>query len=221
MGDGLFYNEIGYLPQQTSIQKDFPAKVLEIVLSGCRGKRAFHPFYSNREKETAFFNMEKLKITDLKNKCYRELSGGQQQRVLLARALCSAKKLIILDEPVAGLDPMVTNELYYFIKQINNDGMTIIMVSHDVNCAVMHASHILHLQNKPVFFGKTADYIESDAGKFFLGGHISDCNMAECDIEHINNEHVNGGHVNGEHVKSEHAGSEHVSGEQTARTEKI
>ena len=171
-GHDILQNEIGYLPQQTSAQKDFPATVREIVMSGCQNKRGFRPFYSAEEKEKAAYNMEKLKISDLKNKCYRELSGGQQQRVLLARALCAAKKLIIMDEPVSGLDPMVTNELYFFIKQINRAGMTIIMVSHDVSCSVKHASHILHLQNKSVFFGTTADYVKSDAGKFFLGGHI-------------------------------------------------
>ena len=161
-------NEIGYLPQQTGAQKDFPASVYEVVLSGCLAKRCWRPFYSKRERETALKNMEKLDITDLKNKSYRELSGGQQQRVLLARALCAACRLILLDEPVSGLDPLMTVELYCLIRKINDEGMTVIMVSHDIECAVSHATHILHLQNKPLFFGPVEDYKNSEIGKRFL-----------------------------------------------------
>jgi len=170
VGDGLKKNEIGYIPQQTSAQKDFPASVREVVISGCLNSRGFRPFYTKTERATASENMEKLKIREFKNQSYRELSGGQQQRVLLARALCATKKLLLLDEPVAGLDPIVTNDLYNIIKQINDEGTTIIMVSHDINSAVKYASHILHLQNKPLFFGTKADYIYSAAGKRFLGG---------------------------------------------------
>ncbi len=170
VGDGLKQNEIGYLPQQTSVQKDFPASVNEVVISGCLNARGLRPFYTKKDRATAYSNMGKLRIKEYKNRSYRELSGGQQQRVLLARALCATKKLLLLDEPVAGLDPIVTNELYSLIKQINNDGITIIMVSHDINSAVKFASHILHLQNKPLFFGTTDDYRNSPAGKRFLGG---------------------------------------------------
>lgn len=168
-GDGLKQNEIGYLPQQTNIQKDFPASVWEVVLSGCLNSRGLHPFYSKAERTKTLLNIEKLSLTEFKKHSYRELSGGQQQRVLLARALCATKKLLLLDEPVAGLDPIVTNELYGMIRQINVEGITIIMVSHDINSAVKYASHILHLQNKPIFVGTTSDYLKSDAGKRFLG----------------------------------------------------
>jgi len=170
VGEGLKQNEIGYLPQQTSAQKDFPASVKEVVVSGCLNSRGLRPFYTKRDRAIAYANMEKLRIKEFKNKSYRELSGGQQQRVLLARALCATQKLLLLDEPVAGLDPIVTNELYSLIKQINDDGITIIMVSHDINSAVKYASHILHLQNKPLFFGTTEDYRNSPSGKRFLGG---------------------------------------------------
>lgn len=169
MSDGLLQTEIGYLPQQTNAQKDFPASVWEVVLSGCLNNRGLRPFYSVNEKEKARSNMKKLGVLDLERQSYRELSGGQQQRVLLARALCATKKLVLLDEPVSGLDPMVTNELYQLIKEINSEGITVIMVSHDVVSAVKYASHILHLQNKPLFFGATSDYIKSEAGKRFLG----------------------------------------------------
>lgn len=169
--DGLLRREIGYLPQQTAVQKDFPASVWEVVLSGCLNNRGLRPFYSNAEKESARSNMEKLEIENLKYRCYRELSSGQQQRALLARALCATKKLILLDEPVSGLDPVVTGELYRLIKQINSEGVTVVMVSHDVESAVKYASHILHLRNnKASFFGTVADYTESGAGKYFLGG---------------------------------------------------
>ena len=170
--DGLKQNEIGYLPQQTEVQKDFPASVKEIVLSGCLNRSGFRPFYSKSQKETAARNMEKLGITDLSGKCYRELSGGQQQRVLLARALCAAEKLLVLDEPVAGLDPMVTKSLYSLIEEINRSGMTVIMVSHDMEAAVEYASHILHIGHKPLFFGKKEDYVKSDVYlRFSKGGN--------------------------------------------------
>ena len=168
--DGLKQNEIGYLPQQTEVQKDFPASVKEIVLSGCLNRSGFRPFYSKSQKDTAARNMEKLGITDLSGKCYRELSGGQQQRVLLARALCAAEKLLVLDEPVAGLDPMVTKALYSLIEEINKSGMTVIMVSHDMEAAVEYASHILHIGHKPLFFGKKEDYVKSDVYLRFSEG---------------------------------------------------
>ncbi|MGN0546210.1 MAG: metal ABC transporter ATP-binding protein [Acutalibacteraceae bacterium] len=168
--DGLKQNEIGYLPQQTEVQKDFPASVKEIVLSGCLNRSGFRPFYSKSQKETAARNMEKLGITELSGKCYRELSGGQQQRVLLARALCAAEKLLVLDEPVAGLDPMVTKSLYSLIEEINKSGMTVIMVSHDMDAAVEYASHILHIGHKPLFFGKKEEYVKSDVYLRFSEG---------------------------------------------------
>lgn len=173
-GDGLNSSEIGYLPQQTIVQRDFPASVKEIVLSGFASKLGFRPFYSTAEKATAKNNMRKLDILDLQNRCYRELSGGQQQRVLLARALCATESMLLLDEPVAGLDPKVTSEMYELINKINKqDGITIIMVSHDINAAIKYASHILHLGNHPLFFGTKEDYLNSSVGKAFtemMGG---------------------------------------------------
>ena len=169
-GNGLLATEIGYLPQQTAVQKDFPASSYEIVLSGRLSKRGIRPFYSRKDKESARENMKMLDIQNLSKKCYRELSGGQQQRVLLARALCATQKLLLLDEPVAGLDPIVTHELYRQIDKINKETkITVIMVSHDIHSAVKYASHILHLKNKQIFFGKTEDYIKSGAGAMFLG----------------------------------------------------
>lgn len=166
--DGLKQDEIGYLPQQTLIQRDFPASVSEVVLSGCQGSMRLRPFYSKREKRLALENMEKMDILDIKNRCYRELSGGQQQRVLLSRALCAAKKVLLLDEPVSGLDPQVTAQMYKLIGELNKtDGLTVIMISHDIAAAVTYGSHILHIGHS-VFFGKTEDYINSDVGKAFL-----------------------------------------------------
>ncbi len=167
-GDGLKSTEIGYLPQQTLIQKDFPASVREIVRSGLLGKCGFRPFYTKQQKEFARKQMERMNILELENRCYRELSGGQQQRVLLARALCAAEKMILLDEPVAGLDPKVTKEMYELIYKLNReDGITVIMVSHDIAAAVRYASHILHISHTPLFFGKKEDYIKTDIGKTF------------------------------------------------------
>ncbi|HWS28903.1 MAG TPA: metal ABC transporter ATP-binding protein [Clostridia bacterium] len=175
MGDGLKSAEIGYLPQQTAAQKDFPASAYEVVLSGRLSARGILPFYSRKDKASANENMERLGIEPLKNRCYRELSGGQQQRVLLARALCATRKVLLLDEPVAGLDPVVTQELYKLIEKVNREtGITILMVSHDIHSAVQYASHILHLKTKQAFFGTTADYLNSPVGKAFVGGERND-----------------------------------------------
>lgn len=170
-GDGLLPTEIGYLPQQTSAQKDFPASVFEVVLSGRLNRLKWKPFYSRVDKKEALAKIELMGMSRFKNRCYQELSGGQQQRVLLARALCATKKVLLLDEPVAGLDPVATSELYALIKKINADmGITIIMVSHDITAATKYASHILHLGQQQLFYGTTADYVVSEVGKRFLGG---------------------------------------------------
>ncbi|WP_040658532.1 metal ABC transporter ATP-binding protein [Oscillibacter ruminantium] len=168
-GDGLKQTEIGYLPQQTVVQKDFPASVREIVLSGCLNRCGFRPYYSREEKALAEMNMGKMGIASLAKRCYRELSGGQQQRVLLARALCATRKLLLLDEPVAGLDPKVTAEMYALIEKLNRDeGITVIMISHDIAAATRYASHILHISSKPLFYGTTADYLQTPIGKAFV-----------------------------------------------------
>lgn len=175
-GDGLKQEEIGYLPQQTVVQKDFPASVREIVLSGCLNRCGMRPFYSKEEKQLAVTNMERLGIRHLAKRCYRELSGGQQQRVLLARALCATRKLLLLDEPVAGLDPKAMADMYEIIKSLNSeDGITVIMISHDIKAAVKYASHILHISKKPLFYGDKKDYLASDIGKHFgnfIGGDV-------------------------------------------------
>ena len=169
-GDGLRKNEIGYLPQQTQAQKDFPASVREIVLSGCQGRCGSRPFYSKEEKRLAEENIGKMGIGSLTKRCYRELSGGQQQRVLLARALCATRKMLLLDEPVSGLDPRVTAEMYGLIETLNREeGITVMMISHDISAALKYASHILHIGDS-VFFGTKADYLQSPQGKDFDSG---------------------------------------------------
>lgn len=198
--DGLKRNEIGYLPQQTGAQKDFPASVYEVVLSGRLNKRGLKPFYSREDKKIAMENMKKLGIDQLKNRCYKELSGGQQQRVLLARALCATSKLLILDEPVTGLDPIASAEMYQIISDLNkNSGITVIMVSHDIIAAVDHADHILHLSNMELFFGSTHDYTHSEIGSRFLyhNCHCDGCERHSCyhhDVSHI--KHYSGGENN-------------------------
>lgn len=162
---------IGYLPQQTAAQRDFPATVYEVVQSGCLSHLGRRPFFSRADKALAMENMEKLGIAGLSRKCYRELSGGQQQRVLIARALCATKKLLILDEPITGLDPSAIQELYALIRKLNReDKVTILMVSHDVQNVVHQANKILHLQQRVLFYGSVKDYVKSRAGLEFLGG---------------------------------------------------
>lgn len=164
---GMAKNEIGYLPQQTLVQRDFPASVREIVLSGCMNRCGLRPFYNKDEKKLAHDMMRRLDIEPLTKRCYRELSGGQQQRVLLARALCAAKEVLLLDEPVAGLDPIVTEQMYDLIEKLNKEGITILMISHDIGAALRYANKILHLGDS-VFFGTKAEYLESESGKSFL-----------------------------------------------------
>lgn len=170
-GEGLSSNEIGYLPQQSPAQKDFPAAAFEVVLSGRQSGCGLRPFYSREDRRLALENMERLGIADLKNKCYRELSGGQQQRVLLARALCATEKLLLLDEPVAGLDPLAAQELYALLLSLNREqGITLVMVSHDIRSAAEQATHILHLAHRQLFFGETREYVKTELAGRFLGG---------------------------------------------------
>ncbi len=169
LGDGLEADDIGYLPQQMAVQRDFPASVREIVLSGNLNRSGLRPFYSREEKQKAMDVMEKLNISHLAGRCYRELSGGQQQRVLLARALCATRSMLLLDEPTAGLDPAAMQEMYGLVARLNREeGITVLMVSHDIGAAVSYASHILHIGEEPLFFGTKEDYMESGPGKVYL-----------------------------------------------------
>ena len=165
--DELNKKEIGYLPQQTVVQKDFPASIYEVVLSGFISKMGLRPFYSKEEKAIAKDNIEKMGLSNLLNRSYKELSGGQQQRVLLARALCATSKLLLLDEPTAGLDPKVTSEMYDLIEKLNNEGITIIMISHDISAAIKYANKILHIGSE-IFFGSKEEYVESEVGRRFI-----------------------------------------------------
>ena len=172
---GKNHKGVGYLPQQTQAQKDFPASVWEVVLSGVLNNDHRCPFYNKKNKAEAEKNMEKLNILDLKKRCYRELSGGQQQRVLLARALCATDSVLILDEPVTGLDPAASMELYETIKDLNKkENVTIIMVSHDIKNALNYATHILHLEQENDFFGTVEEYKKSNVSNMFLGGAAND-----------------------------------------------
>ena len=169
-GDGLRKNEIGYLPQQTQIQKDFPASVREIVLSGCQGRCGSRPFYNKEEKQLAEENIRKMQMENLSRRCYRELSGGQQQRVLLARALCAARRLLILDEPVTGLDPAAAQDLYRTLAYLNkNEGLAIVMVTHDLQSALQYADTVLYAGQGKWFHGTTAEYLASPYGRRFGG----------------------------------------------------
>ncbi len=150
MGGNQSKIDIGYLPQQTQVQRDFPASVFEVVLSGCLNKIGLRPFYNKAEKKLARDMIEKLKITNLTKKSYSELSGGQQQRVLLARALCATTKALLLDEPTSGLDVETTNDFYKLIKSLNNEGITIIMITHNLNEAIQDANLILRLNDSGV-----------------------------------------------------------------------
>lgn len=165
--EGLRPTEIGYLPQQTQVQRDFPASVQEIVRSGFQGQCGLRPFYTREEKAVAARNLERLGLGGFERRCYRELSGGQQQRVLLARALCATRKCLLLDEPVSGLDPKAAAQMYEIIRQLHQEGITIIMISHDLESALNHATHVLHI-GKELFFGTKEAYLRSGIGRCFL-----------------------------------------------------
>ena len=159
-------SKVGYLPQGTSVDINFPASVFEVVLTG---RLTGFPIYSKKDKYAAERALEKLSIAQFKNTPFSELSGGQRRRVLLARAICAASDTIVLDEPASSLDPVATSDFYDIIAELNRDGMTIIMVSHDVGSAVKYANKILHMGTKALFFGDTADYLESDVSHNFKG----------------------------------------------------
>jgi zinc transport system ATP-binding protein len=158
---------IGYLPQHTPAQRDFPASVREIVRSGCLKRNGLRPFWRAADKKLAEEAMARMGIDHLAGRCYRELSGGQQQRVLLARAYCATGKLILLDEPIAGLDPLAMTEMYGMIADLNREGVAVVMVSHDVSAAVQYATHILHMGKTTSFFGTTEEYLATPVGQQF------------------------------------------------------
>jgi len=170
-GDGLKQNEIGYLPQQTVVQKDFPASVFEVVLSGCVSRLGFKPFYSKEDKALARENIAKMGMAGFEKRSFKELSGGQKQRVLLARALCATEKVLLLDEPVSGLDPAVTAEMYELISGLNKSGTTVIMISHDIPSALKYANKILSIGSE-FFFGDVKDYADKFLNKSLSGGAI-------------------------------------------------
>jgi len=173
-GSSIKGMSIGYLPQKTEAQKDFPATVREVVISGCLSRRGMRPFWSREDRMRAEKQMERLKVKELEKECFRDLSGGQQQRVLLARALCATEHLLLLDEPTTGLDPSVTRELYDLLRTLNRDDHTaILMVSHDIDNALSDATHVLHMEKEMLFFGTTEEYVQSRAGKAFLDNALS------------------------------------------------
>lgn len=167
--DGFGLEEIGYLPQQTAVQKDFPASVREVVISGTISGSTFKPFYSKKDKLKTAEAMKKLEIDHIAKKSFQDLSGGQKQRVLLARAICASKKVLVLDEPVNGLDSIAAEEMYAVIDKLNKDGITIIMISHDIKRVIKNSKHILHLgQQKTMFSGNSSDYkLAAENGGFW------------------------------------------------------
>lgn len=175
--DGIKPTDVGYIPQHTVVKKDFPASVYETVLSGCLNKHGLLPFYSRADRECAVAALKKLDILQLKKKSYRELSGGQQQRVLLARALCSTGKLLMLDEPANGLDPISAAQMYELLKKLNDEGITIIMISHDVGSALSYATKILHMSNQALFFGTSEEYTSTDVAAKMLKAKERDRNV--------------------------------------------
>lgn len=158
-GDGLVKNRVGYLPQQTAAQRDFPASVEEVVRSGCVNRMGSRCFYNRRDRQKAEENMALLDVLPMRKKPYRTLSGGQQQRTLLARALCATDAMLLLDEPVTGLDPTAAAEFYDVIRDLNRKhGVAVVMVSHDLGGAMRDANRVLVMNRGMDFFGDIDDY---------------------------------------------------------------
>ena len=171
-GEGLTHTKIGYLPQRTDAQKDFPASVWEVAASGCRSSR---PFLSRAQQDAVREQLRLMGVDGLQKHSFATLSGGQQQRVLLARALCATESMLLLDEPVAGLDPLVTKEMYQVIDMLHKDrGLTVVMISHDIGAALRYADHILHLSHEESFYGTAEEYRRSPLGMRFAGGAEND-----------------------------------------------
>lgn len=164
----LSRNQIGVLPQQMPVSPDFPATVREVVTAGCLARSTKGPFLSKDAGKIVFSNMEKLGITPLADRPFRELSGGQRQRVLIARALCAAEKVLILDEPVTGLDPKTTADIYTLLEDLNRCGMTVITVTHDVKSAIKYGSKILRMNKDNVFFGSLEEYLALPEAQRYL-----------------------------------------------------
>ncbi len=170
--NGITAKDIGYLPQKIKLSSNFPASVKEVVMSGFAGKKFFQPFYNNSQKCRADDSMNLLGIKDIEKRSFLELSGGQQQRVLLARAICAAEKIVFLDEPITGLDPLASDNFYKLLSHLNkHHGVSIVMVSHDVENSVKYCSKVLHLGSSNRFFGETKDYLESDVYFHFQSLH--------------------------------------------------
>lgn len=167
--NGLKANEIGYLPQQSTLQDEFPASVMEVTLSGCLNQKKHHFRYTRKEKKMAMVQLKRMDMLKLRKKSYKECSGGQKQRVLLARALCASDKVLLLDEPTKGLDPVATKMFYDRIEDIyENMQMTIIMVSHDVQVALKYATKILYVQQNHMFYGSKEQFMNSAIGKMYM-----------------------------------------------------
>lgn len=166
---GICKSDIGYLPQKLKVENNFPASVYEIVMSGFVGKSIFNPFYTKSQKCKAEDSIELLSIDGIKSRPFTELSGGQQQRVLLARAICAAEKLVLLDEPVTGLDAQSSDNFYKLIMHLNSEhGVAVVMVSHDIERSVQFAGKVLHLGADNYFFGTVDEYKATDYYKNFL-----------------------------------------------------
>ena len=173
LDSNLSKKEIGYLPQKSEIYENFPASVYEVVISGCVNKLSIIPFCRRKEKQIANYNMNLLEISNIKNKCFHELSGGQKQRVLLARTLCSTRDIILLDEPVSGLDPIITESFYNVVNHLNNEhGTTVVMVSHDIQNCFKYASHILYIGKELFYYGSKSDFLNSEFSKNIRGNQI-------------------------------------------------
>ena len=157
-GEGLDRTSFGYLPQRSEVQSDFPASCFEVVLSGALAGCGLRPFYRRAQKKRAEEAMKRLDVFDLRDKPFSKLSGGQQQRVLLCRALCSADQMLLLDEPAAALDEASKKELYHTVARLKSEGVTVLMITHDLRAVSEFATHVLHV-GAPVFFGKTEEYM--------------------------------------------------------------
>ena len=166
------FKSVGYLPQVDESLENFPATVYEIVSLGLVNQIRF--FFKKSDRKKIDETLKRLDIYDIKDAYFGALSGGQRQRVLLARALVSGSDILFLDEPTTGLDPIATEELYNIIDRLNEEGVTIVMVTHDINTCIKCAKAVMHLKRGILFYGSRDDYVSTDLYKVISGVHAHD-----------------------------------------------
>lgn len=150
-------SHVGYVPQLETINWNFPVTAEQVVLMGRVRRSGYLPWYGRSDHARAADLLEKLEIGDVAQRPIRALSGGQQQRVFLARALIAEPDLLILDEPTSGVDARTAEEILHLLAHLNQQGITILMTTHDLNAAAAHVPWVICLRHRVIAQGTPED----------------------------------------------------------------